>query len=251
MKITKTKVSGLGINYKEECDQCTYCWNQDLNKRFHPNYIGSKSIDRNYAELLDQLKGNRIPKPYLEEECQFYDRGQWDIILSSKTDPFHPDCGETPAHVLRVLSCFPETAKRVRVLSKRDYRGLLSEMNSEMLVGVTITTLNESQKNIYQPGSSSASELIGTLVEANRKGYKTWLVIEPYFDGMNAFFLVKSFLPFLEEVWIGKLNHKDKKDYAVPDDSEIINHYKTLKEWASKNATQMKVRLKKQLLEQL
>ena len=247
MKITKTKVVGLGINFRDECDQCTYCWNADLNKRFHPKKVNSKAVDRDIKELWDQLEKGRIPEPYPEKDCQFYNRGQWDIIISHCTDPFHRDNGATPHYIFDILRDYPEVAKRVRVLTKRDCSEYLRSMDKNTLIGATITTLSEEQSKEYQPHASTPTELMGALQRANREGFKTWLVIEPYFSKMRPFMLVKDYLPFLSEVWIGRLNHKSREDYDVPNDQEIIEEYKKLYLWAQNNRPNMKVMLKKQL----
>ena len=88
MKITKSRVLGLALNIMQECDCCAYCWNTDLNKRFHPELSGKLGIDDDMTELVHQLDSG-IPTPEPPEKCQFYVNEGHDILLGAKTEFFH------------------------------------------------------------------------------------------------------------------------------------------------------------------
>lgn len=247
MRITKSRVAGLGLNYMQECDQCIYCWNQELNQRFHPENVGNLGINYDISELLNQIQRNEIPTPYAEEECQFYDRGQYDIIFASKTEPFHKAALDLPARILAILSQYPALASRIRILSKRDYHVFLPLIPRSMLLGATITTLDSEQARLYQPGASDPWGMVTLLQDAHTQGFQTWLVVEPYFSKMDLLTLIVSHLPFLSELWIGRLNHKDRSSYEIMLDSEISAVVFRVILWAREHAPQMKIRIKKEL----
>lgn len=256
MKITRSKVSGLTVNLMNSCDQCTYCWNNALNERFHTDFVDNFEVDHDIHELLNQIDRG-IPKPYPENECQFWQREYWDIQLSAKTEFFHERAlasvpGQNYSPVKFVLTQFlinRDLGRRLRILSKRNYSGFLPLIPHRALCGVTITTLDEKQSLKYQPGAATPAELVSCLQELNTAGRFTWCVVEPFFTGMNLLELVKQ-VPFLLQLWIGRLNGK-KAGYSIPSDDEIIEQYQEVRKWARKNAPQMNVMLKKELIGKL
>lgn len=252
MRITRSKVAGLTINLMDSCGQCTYCWNNTLNERFHPGSVGNLSVDHDIHELLNQLEIG-IPQPYPEDEVQFCQREYWDIQLSAKCEFFHEKAlatipGRTYSPVEFVLTQFlvhRNLGRRLRILSKRDYSGFLLLIPHRALCGVTITTLDEHQSKEYQPGAATPADLIACLQKLNAAGRFTWCVVEPFFSGMNLLELVKQ-VPFLLQLWIGRLNGK-RDGYDVLSDDEIIEQFYEVRKWAKVNAPQMNVMLKKEL----
>ena len=257
MKITRSKVAGLTVNLMDSCDQCTYCWNNALNERFHPDSVGNLQVDHNIEEFLEQLDRG-IPTPYPENEVQFCQREYWDIQLSAKCEFFHEQAlatvpGRDYSPVKFVLTQFlinRDLGRRVRILSKRNYAGFLPLIPHRALCGVSITTLDEKQSTEYQPGAATPNDLISCLHQLNTAGRFTWCVVEPFFTGMNLLELVKQ-VPFLLQLWVGRLNGKGRDGYDVPTDEEIIVQFDEARRWARKYAPQMNIMLKKELIGKL
>lgn len=274
VEITSSNVAGLSVHLMDDCPLvdseyplteegylqpvCRPCWNRTLNCRFHRQYIPRSpeevQVDLDFEPLIAQLENRMtVPSTPLQEQCEFYERGRWDIQLSAKTEFFHPftlkkmnGSNISPAErVLELFSEHPEFGRRVRFLSKQDYRRYLHLVPSESLCGVSITTLSKEQSKEVQPGAADPATLIKVLQKADKKGLRTWAVVEPFYDEMNLVPLVEE-VPFLQEIYIGRLTGT-RVGYPVLSDLDIIKQVRDLCAWAEDNAPEMRILMKKQL----
>lgn len=205
VRITRSKVIGLALNLKEDCDCCVYCWNSTINEKFHEDRVGSTVVDTNFDELIEQLDNGRIPKPPPEEKCQFYVNSGRDLLLGAKTEFFHPDAKDTAMKVLQLLEVYPEVSARTRVLTKQDILDVVPRFPTDLWVGASITTLSPKVSKLIQPRAAKPERLIEMLQDANELGFPTWVVVEPFFKFMDLWKLVDE-LQFVKEMWVGRLN---------------------------------------------
>ncbi len=274
VEITSSNVAGLSVHLMDDCPLvdpayplteegylqpiCRPCWTRTLNCRFHRQYIPRSLeeivVDVELAPLIAQMEHRMsIPSSPKQEQCEFYERGRWDIQLSAKTEFFHPFAlrtmdGTDASPAERVLELFnehPEFGRRVRFLSKQDYRDYLHLVPSESLCGVSMTTLTKEQSKEVQPGAADPATLIKVLQKADRKGLLTWAVAEPFYDEMNLVSLLEE-VPLLQEIYIGRLTGT-RTGYPVPSDLGIIKQVRQACEWAEDNAPKMRILMKKQL----
>ncbi len=279
MRLTKSKVNGLALNLTDTCDQCLYCWNVQLNNRFHPEYNEEVIVDRDNVSLLDQLGRKNLPSPVPREECQFWHERRQDILLGAKAEFFHDACPDTLlGQSIAMLNNFG-LGDRVAILTKNPSNADMflhrvgatydnGCIHEEAIVGTTITTLYEEQRALLEEGADPINLRLGFLHKANWLGYKTWAVVEPFFTGMDLPYLVKL-IPFVSELYVGRYNGPrvlcpecqhaiTEGDYCeecqtegieIPaeDDETILEQFTEALEIAEEVAPDMELLLKKQL----
>lgn len=240
VKVRKSGVLGLSLDIRDDCDACYYCWNKTIKEKFGRDTIPP---DTDIDQLMMQLERGRLPKPVLPELCQFYINDGRDILLGAKAEFFHPQSIEMAQNVLRLLECYPEIADRTRVLTKQDIRetskGLLPD---KCMIGATITTLSEDIAKSVEPGAIMTKLRIRMLEEYHDMGFRTWVVVEPFFKQMFLIDLAER-LHFVDEMWVGRLNSGQKAitnagkfagltcgELAMPD-TEIVKQFKQLLGW--------------------
>jgi DNA repair photolyase len=242
---------------------CIPCWNRHINEKFHPDYIPKTFkdvwVDDNVSELIEQLDMSGVPKPYPQKECQFYDIDGHDIMLSAKCEVFHPASKDTALRVIKMLGDhYPQVAERCRILTKQKLkRTEWKQIPKSMMLGCSITTLSNKESKIVQPAASTPRQLIQMLRNAHKKGYKTWVVVEPFYEGMNLPQML-SFMPFLSEVWVGRLNYGRNIDLGgatlealTKDDDEICVEYIEAVRMVKEKKSGMKVLPKREILKHL
>jgi DNA repair photolyase len=158
--------------YKGCSHGCRYC--------YVPNLL---DITRGEWGSFIEIKRN-MPK-VLSSELRKKKRGI--VGLSTMTDPYQPP--EEEYNVTRycleqlMRSDFP-----VSILTKSDMvtrdLDLLSRF-SEKEVGITITTSDDSERAMLEPGASSIESRIRTLETCNRKGISTFAFLGPLYPTMR------------------------------------------------------------------
>lgn len=217
MRIRKSGIEYVShhLNYaKGRCIHgCVYCYNQRWNWAKGP-FI----VDMDFAELHKQLE-------------KFKPEG--DILLCSGHDPLGGYSARLAfCRIMEILQSFPEVLRRVRILTKGwADQEVLDALASEYYIpytddgyllrglvkfGVSITTLDEKVAQFLEPGATTIGYRLQLLKVANDFGYKTWISAEPMLRGSSLKDLL-DLVPFVSEVWIGRLNHRTHS-LALSDD---------------------------------
>ena len=114
----------------------------------------------------------------LEKELRKINTGS--VLLSSVTDPYQPM--ERKYEITRkILEKLKNTNLLVSILTKsslvlRDL-DLFKQMNCE--VGLTITTLNDNVRKIFEPNASSVDERLNVLKKLKDEGIRTYIFFGP------------------------------------------------------------------------
>jgi len=202
--IRKSKVIGLALNLVQMCNACVYCWNRSQRERsgLPTDELG---LDTNVAELVTQLEHDQLPKPEPSERCQFYESHGHDILLGAKAEFLHPAARSVARRVISLLEVYPMVSSRCRLLTKQSVVPFLGKIPNDVWIGTTITTLNDDIASTVEPGAVKVSQRRLNLHLAHDLGFKTWLVVEPFFKDMQLDQLI-AMIPFVEEIWVGRLN---------------------------------------------
>lgn len=133
------------------------------------------------------------------------------VILSSVTDPYQPAearYGLTRA-CLEVLSkqSFP-----VRILTKsplvlRDID--LIKTFADMEVGITITTEDDTVRQLFEPHAPPIAERLRALRELHEQGIRTYAFVGPLLP-MQPAVLAQSIRPYVGRVLIDRMNYLSK-----------------------------------------
>ncbi len=148
----------------------------------------------------------------LEKELKKINSGN--VLLSSVTDPYQPI--ERKYEITRkILEKLKNTKLFVSILTKSDLVlrdiDLLKQMNCE--VGLTITTLNDSVRQIFEPNASSVERRVNALKELKNAGIRTYIFFGPMLPFISDKELEETFKKFSElkpeKIYIDKLNVKN------------------------------------------
>jgi DNA repair photolyase len=185
----------------------------------------------------------------LEKEIRKNNSGN--VLISSVTDPYQPI--ERKYEITKkILEKLKNTKLFVSILTKsslvlRDI-DLLKQLNCE--VGLTITTLNDNVRKIFEPNASSVEDRLNALKQLKDSGIKTYIFFGPmlpYISDRNLEDTLKKLAELKpKKIYFDKLNIKHpfqwskikavlKENYADLADkwqSAISNeeYYKELKE---------------------
>ncbi len=209
VRITPSRIEYLahGLNFASFCtSSCVYCY---MNRFRRVNLGRGKPVDEDLEELARQLE-------------TFTPKG--DIMMSTSNDPFTAGYSLANRILSLVVSKLDDLRSRagadfnLRVLSKKGvWRNPITREplpnHSLLLFGQTVTTLNDSVRQVLEPGAAPVDGRIEALRQARQAGFRVWLSVEPVFEGMDLLRLCELVEP--EEVWVGKLNHYSSQ-FALP-----------------------------------
>ena len=174
--------SGLyGVDYSINpyvgCEHdCKYCY-----ATYMRGYTGHSE---SWGEFVDvKINSRRV----LENDLMDKDKGS--ILLSSVTDPYQPleEEYELTRNILRRLA---DTRFPVYILTKgdlitRDLDVLENFKSDRIEVGFTLNFLEESDRKLWEPKSSTVSGRLEALKEVSNRGIDCYLHVGPYFEGIT------------------------------------------------------------------
>lgn len=170
---TEVEYGDYTINYVQGCSHgCMYpCYAYLMAKRFgkvksYEQWIKPEIVD-NTLELLDK----ELPK--------FKDKIKI-LHLCFTTDPFmygYDDINELSMSVVHKINSFDLPCS---VLTKGVLPSELMNTNKNNQFGITLVSLDDQFRKIYEPGAAPINDRIEALKFLHDNGCKTWVSIEPY-----------------------------------------------------------------------
>jgi len=197
------------LNHVEGCSHgCKYpCYAYMMKKRC--------GIIKTYEEWCKpKIVSNALD--LLNKEIPRYKNKIRYVHLCFATDPFMHNQPEIEELSLKIIDRLNQNDIRCTVLTKGIYpKGLLNRngqsINNEY--GITLVSLNEDFRKEFEPNSARFKDRISALKQLHRKGFKTWVSMEPY-PTPN---LIKQDLreileavSFVNRVIFGRLNYSVK-----------------------------------------
>ncbi|AFK85877.1 MULTISPECIES: radical SAM protein [Thermoanaerobacterium] len=197
------------INHVIGCSHgCNFpCYAFMLSKRFgrvksYEEWLKPKIVS-NSLEILDK----EILK--LKDKISF-------VHLSFMTDPFmmgHPEVAKLSLDIIEKLN---RNGIKVTTLTKGLYPdALLNKTNYDIdnEYGITLVSLDENFKKLYESYSSNYKDRIESLKKLHNAGFKTWVSIEPYPTPNIVNQDLKDILneiSFVDKIVFGRLNYNKK-----------------------------------------
>jgi hypothetical protein len=132
------------------------------------------------------------------------------------SDPYHSD--QSAQLTREALLLLEQYNLRVQVLTKggrRSTRDFDILARNDWKYGATIIFLNESLRNLWEPGSPPIAERIEAIREAHARGIFTWVSVEPVVDPDEAIRVVATLRGEVDFWKIGKLNHDRQREAAI------------------------------------
>ncbi len=199
--LNRTSISDYSLNCYTGCSHgCVYCYARFM-QRFHPHpepWGRFVDVKVNAAEALARQLRRRAPG---------------DVFVSSACDGWQPIEAER-ALTRRCCQLLLEQGFQVNVLTKsalvlRDF-DVLSRGRAR--IGVTVTTLDERLRKLWEPRASSVEERLRVIAEAKRAGFRTAVMfgpLLPFFsdDGRSIYRLLQRAADLdVDHVWVDALN---------------------------------------------
>lgn len=180
----------LAINIYTGCPhRCFYCFAPNVlhrdKEKFHSEVQPRENI---VDETIKQLQREKITGKL--------------IHLCFTCDPFPRDV-KNLSPTRDIIFALKLAGNHVQILTKNgiDAPRVFDLLDDEDWYGVT---LDGGENNHY---ASSAGDLICSLIEAHRRGIKTWVSFEPVVDAKQVLAQIAEVAPYVNKVKIGKLNY--------------------------------------------
>ena len=168
--LNKSGLSDYAVNCYTGCEHgCVYCYARFVTRFSHPGEPWGSFVDVkvNAPQVLArEVKRKRLGRVFLSSVCDGWQPREARYGLTRQ-------CLET-----LVRYRFPVTILTKNALAERDF-DLLASSKVEVEFGVTITTFNESLRQLVEPGSSPSVERLKVLQEARRLGIRTYAFLGP------------------------------------------------------------------------
>ena len=204
---SKVEYGDFCITHVEGCSHgCLYpCYAMLLKKRVGviPSYEDwcKPKVVANALTLLD----NEIPR--YKHKIKF-------VHLCFSTDPFMYRHEEVEKLSIEIIKRLNDSDIRCTLLTKGIYPvDIIENWDYSNEYGITLVSLDEGFRKDYEPYTAGFEERIEALEYLSRKGFKTWVSIEPYptpnIITQNLKAILKK-VSFVDKVVFGKLNYSSK-----------------------------------------
>lgn len=200
---TGVEYGDFTINHIQGCSHgCKYpCYAFLMAKRFgkvdsYDEWI-KPIIVSNTLELLEE----EIPK--FKKKIRF-------VHLCFSTDPFMYNQKEVTDLSIKAIYKLNKNEIKCAVLTKGILPDELDQMHIENEYGITLISLNEIYRSEYEPFSAPYLERINSLYKLHKKGFKTWVSIEPYPTPnilKQDFNEILNTISFVDKIIFGRLNY--------------------------------------------
>jgi len=203
--LNRTSISDYSLNCYTGCTHgCVYCYARFM-QRFspHPEPWGKfVDVKVNAVEVLKRQLRRTTPG---------------EVFVSSACDGWQPIEAEWKL-TRRCCQLLLEHGFDVHVLTKSQLvlRDLDIFSGSSARIGVTVTTLDERLRRLWEPNSSSTEERFGIIEQARRAGLKTAIMFGPLLpflsdneSSIDSMFSRAAELD-LDIIWVDALNPRPK-----------------------------------------
>ncbi len=208
--LNKTSISDYSLNCYTGCAHgCVYCYARFM-QRFHPH-------EERWGDFVD-VKVNAVEA--LIRQLRRAKPGS--VFVSSACDGWQPVEAQRRL-TRRCCELLLERGFKVNALTKSSLilRDLDAFAGRNFRVGVTVTTLDEKLRKMWEPGCASVEQRFGVLKEARKRGFETAVMFGPLLpvlsdgpDSLNALFSRAADLG-VSRVWVDALNPRPKVWPAV------------------------------------
>jgi DNA repair photolyase len=197
------------LNHVEGCSHgCKYpCYAYMMKRRCgiiksYEDWCKPKIVS-NALELLDK----EIPK--YKSKIKY-------VHLCFSTDPFMYEQEQVRDLSLKIIDKLNANNIRCTVLTKGIFPIELSNRNgfsNENEYGITLVSLSEKFRKEFEPNSASFKDRIKSLKYLHKKGFKTWVSMEPYPTPniiKQDLMEILDAVSFVDKIVFGRLNYNVK-----------------------------------------
>lgn len=208
--LNRSSISDYSLNCYTGCAHgCIYCYARFM-QRFHPHA-------EPWGEFVD-VKANAVEA--LKRQLRRAEPGE--VFVSSACDGWQPIEAQRRL-TRRCCQLLLEHGFQVNVLTKSALvlRDLELPSGRGLRIGVTVTTLDEGLRRLWEPGSSSVEARFGIIEEARRAGLRTAVMFGPLLpflsDGQESIdrLFQRAADLAIDDAWVDALNPRPRVWPAV------------------------------------
>jgi DNA repair photolyase len=222
---TKVEYGDYTLNHIEGCAHgCNYpCYAMLMAKRFgkiktYEEWKKPKLVS-NALELLEK------ELPRLKTKID-------NIHLCFTSDPFMYGYNDVIKMSMNIIEKINSYGIKCSVLTKGVLPSELTNFDEKNTYGITLISLNEDFRKKMEPNSAPYAERIKSLKYLHKKGFLTWVSIEPYptpnIIEQNLLKILQS-INFVDNIIFGRLNYnknvssyKSRKDFFNNSANDVI-----------------------------
>ena len=222
------------INHVEGCSHgCRYpCYAMLMKKRC--------GVIKTYDEWRKpKIVSNALD--LLDKEIPKYKKKIKYVHLCFSTDPFMYGKKRVCELSLKIINKLNINNIRCTVLTKGIYPQEIAKKNGlskKNEYGITLVSLNDAFRKKYEPHTANVLDRIESLKFLSRKGFKTWVSIEPYptpnIIDQDLTEILES-VSFVDKIIFGRLNYSVKATEFKPIKEFYNNLTKSVLKFCRKN----------------
>ena len=169
-----------------------------------------------YAPTLPNMTPEKFKQPYprigvieqLRRDAERWAGTSKRVLLCFTCDPYQPvemkhRLTEQAIKILRKNQIPFQILTKAGLLPMRDFH----LYGKDDAFAVTMTSLELSDQQKWEPYASPPAERIWALQEAHQKGIATWVSLEPVIDIEQSIRIIKETRDYVDLFKIGKMNH--------------------------------------------
>lgn len=174
--------------YKGCPHRCFYCFAPNVlhreKEKFHSCVEPRENIVKETAKYLEthDIKGKIIH-------------------LCFTCDPYPMGYDSTPTR--EIIKLIKDSGNHIQILTKGDGSRDFDLLDENDWYGITLDGATHREGHF---DNASLCRYLN-LIEAHKKGIKTWVSFEPVLDADNVLQMIKDVAPYVDKVKIGKLNY--------------------------------------------
>lgn len=222
------------VNYVQGCSHgCKFpCYAFSMAKRFGKVKTYEEWINPVIVENTIDLLKKELPK--MKNKIN-------NVQLCFTTDPFmygYDDISKLSISVINLINSYNIPC---HILTKGILPDELIKSNKINFYGITLVSLDNKFKKLYEPGSANYEDRIISLKKLHDAGFKTWVSIEPYPTPNIINQDIEEILnkiSFVDKIIFGRLNY-----------NKMVSQYKEYKKFYNDTAKIVKEFCKKNKIE--
>ncbi len=191
----------LALNIYSGCQHgCTYCYGPGALRIPREEFVQA-TLRKQRAFIADILN-----------EARTIAGDPREILLCFTCDPYQP-VDRHYQYTRKVIEIFIECELSFTILTKAGIHSIrdfdLLEGYENCRYGISLSHLKQEIADEFEPHADSVYGRAAALIEAHRRGIKTWISIEPVLDPLQALRVIAEMHPWTDSFKVGKLNHME------------------------------------------
>lgn len=172
---------------------------------------GPQTMRRRRAAFINHAKLRQDILMHLQMDAQRIRGDDREILVTFGSDPYQP-LEMQFATTRQAIQILIDHGLRVMILTKGGMRAArdfdLLESYDRCRFGTTIVFTNQADASQWEPNAPPVADRIQAIHQADGRGIKTWVCLEPVIDPEQALALIENLHPVVGHWKVGMLNYR-------------------------------------------